>query len=214
MTLGYRVWTPFARFSRIVDVLGPVYKKVILVNIPQLQIQTTRGMLGLQIDKPLQEIEQPKATQQIEQPAAILEMSTTRPHLTLDTTENRADLDLKSPLRRGTENAQYGMQQLIEGIARRALEGQQLVRIENGGNAMVDIAKQNTERPIAPIGIRFVGDKTKVQTNITPGTLDIYVTPQKPIHNVQINEPIHNYTPGKVAGFMEQYPSIQIDIKW
>ena len=51
------------------------------MNIPQLQIQTTRGILGLQITKPIQEIEQPKATQSIQQPAAILEISTTRPQL-------------------------------------------------------------------------------------------------------------------------------------
>ncbi|MFS0575536.1 DUF6470 family protein [Sporosarcina sp. 179-K 3D1 HS] len=184
------------------------------MNIPQLQIQTNRGMLVLQIDKPIQEIEQPKATQHIEQPAAILEMSTTRSQLSIDTTENRADIDMKSALRRGNENAQYGMQQVMEGIARRAQEGQQLVRIENGGNAMVDIAKQNTERPIAPLGIRFVGDRVKVKTHISPGTLDIQATSQKPVHDVQINKPIHNYTPGKVTGVMEQYPSIQIDFKW
>ncbi|QTD41181.1 DUF6470 family protein [Sporosarcina sp. Te-1] len=183
------------------------------MNIPQLQIQTTRGILGLQIDKPVQEIEQPKATQQIEQPAAILEMSTSASQLFVDTTENRADIDLKSPLRRGDENAQYGMQQAMEGVGRRAEEGKQLMRIEDGGNALVNLIKQDTLREIAPLGIRFVGDRLKVQMSITPGTLDINVTPQKPIHDVQLSKPIHNYTPGKVTGVMEQYPSIEIDWK-
>ena len=184
------------------------------MNIPQLQIQTTRGILGLKNDKPIQEIEQPKATQHLEQPAAILEISTTRPQLSLDTTENRADIDMKSAIRRGNENAQYGMQQVMEGIARRAQEGQQLMQIENGGNPIIDIAKQNANPSPAPLGIRFVGDRTKVQKDIAPGTLNINATPQKPVHDVQINKPIHNYTPGKVTGVMEQYPSIQIDIKW
>ncbi|MCG3089594.1 DUF6470 family protein [Sporosarcina cyprini] len=183
------------------------------MEFPQLQIQTTRGILGLQIDKPIQEIEQPKATQQIEQPAAILEMSTTRPQLSVDTTENRADIDLKSPLRRGDENAQYGMQQLMEGIARRAQEGQQLMRIEDGGNALVNLIKQDTNRPLAPLGIRFVGDRLKVHTSFTQGTLNINASTQKPIIDVQINKPIHNYTQGKVTGVMEQYPSIEIDWK-
>lgn len=184
------------------------------MNIPQLQIQTTRGILGLQIDQPVQEIEQPKATQQIEQPAAILEMSTTRSQLTIDTTENRADLDLKSPLRRGNENAQYGKQQLMEGIARRAQEGQQLLRIENGGKAIAEISKQNTINDSVPLGIRFVGNRMKVHVNITAGSLNINATPQKPVHDVQINKPVHNYTQGKISGQMEQYPSIQIDVKW
>lgn len=181
------------------------------MNIPQLQIQTTPGILGLQIEKPIQEIEQPKATIHQEQPAAILEMSTTRSQLSLDTTEVRADIDLKGPLRRGDENAQYGVQQLMEGIARRAQEGQQLMQIENGGNPIIEISKHNANPPPAPLGIRFVGDRSKVQMSFQPGTLNINATPQKPVLDVQINKPIHTYTQGKVTGIMEQYPSVQID---
>lgn len=184
------------------------------MNIPQLQIQTTRGIIGLQIIKPTQEIEQPRATLTQEQPAAILEISTTSPQLSVDTTEVRAEIDMKTVRRRIEENAQFGKQGVMDGIARRAQEGQQLMRIENGGNAIADQAKQNATPPPAPLGIRFVGDRTKIQMSITPGTTDIQVTPQKAINNVQINKPIHNYTPGKVTGEMEQWPSIQIDVKW
>lgn len=182
------------------------------MNIPQLQIQTTPAKLGLQIDKPIQEIEQPKATQSIEQPAAILEMSTTRPQLSLDTTENRADIDLKSVFRRSAENAQYGMQSALEGAGRRASEGQQLMNIQNGAS-IADIVKQNTDRPKADINVRFVGDRTKLQMSFSEGTLNINATPQKAIIDAQINRPIHNYTPGKVSGVIEQYNSIQIDWK-
>lgn len=182
------------------------------MNIPQLQIQTTPAKLGLQNEKPIQELEQPIASQSIEQPAAILEMSTTRPQLSLDTTENRTDIDLKSPLRRGAENGQYGMQQALEGAGRRASEGQQLMKIENGAS-IADIVKQNTDRPQADINVRFVGDRTKLHMSFSEGSLNINVTPQKANINVQINKPIHNYTQGKVTGIMEQYNSIDIDWK-
>lgn len=184
------------------------------MNIPQLQIQTTRGVLGLQITKPIQEIEQPRPTISQEQPAAILEMSSTKPQLSIDTTENRADIDMKSVFRRSAENAQFGHQSVMEGIARRAQEGQQLVRIENGGNALVEIAKQNGTPPPAQLDIRFVGDRTKIQMNVQPGSLNINATAQKPIYDVQVNKPIHHYTQGKVTGQMEQWPDIQIDVKW
>ncbi|EGQ26949.1 hypothetical protein HMPREF9372_0979 [Sporosarcina newyorkensis 2681] len=182
------------------------------MNIPQLQIQTTPAKLGLQIDRPIQEIEQPKASQSIEQPAAILEMSTTRPQLSLDTTENRADLDLKSTLRRSAENAQYGMQKALEGAGRRAQEGQQLMKIENGAS-LADIIKQNTDRPQADINVRFVGDRTKLKMSISPGSLNTNVRTQKPLIDAQVNHPIHNYTQGKVTGIIEQYNSINIDWK-
>ncbi|PIC79856.1 hypothetical protein CSV75_07705 [Sporosarcina sp. P18a] len=182
------------------------------MNIPQLQIQTTPAKIDLQVTKPVQEIQQPKATLSIEQPAAILEMSTTRPQLSLDTTENRADLDLKSVFRRTAENAQYGMQKVQEGAARRAQEGQQLMKIENG-STIADIVKQNTEKPMAELQVKFVGDRTKIKMSFSEGSLDINVTPQKPKIDAQINKPIHHYTPGKVSVEMQQYGSIEIDWK-
>ncbi len=183
------------------------------MDIPKLQIQTTPARLGLQIDKPVQQIEQPRATQEIEQPAAILEMSTTRPQLSIDTTEVRADIDMKSVFRRTEEWAQEGRQSGLDGTGRRAEEGRHLMSIENGGNPIPEIAKQNGTPPPAPLGIRFVGNRSKIQMSITPGTTTVNVTPQKPIINTQVNKPIHTYTPGKVTGTMEQYPSIQIDWK-
>ena len=184
------------------------------MSIAQLQIQTTRGILGLQITKPIQEIEQPRATLTQQQPAAILEITTTRPQLSVDTTEARAEIDLKSAARRTAEYAQLGRQGVMEGIGRRAQEGQQLLRIESGGNMIADLAKQNVTPPPAPLGIRFVGNKSGVQMSIQPGTTDIRFTPQKPMTDVQISKPVHHYTPGKVTGVMEQWPSIQIDVKW
>lgn len=184
------------------------------MNIPQLQIQTTKGFLELQITKPTQEIQQPRATITQEQPAAILEISTTRPQLSIDTTEARAEIDLKSIRRRIEEHAQNGQQAVLEGIGRRASEGQQMMHIENnGGNVFAELSKQNEPRPYAPAGIRFVGNKSGVQMSFQPGSVETHFTPQKPTMDVQVNKPIHHYTPGHVTGQMNPYPSIQIDVK-
>lgn len=183
--------------------------------MPQLQIQTTKGFLDLQITKPVQEIEQPKATIRQEQPAAILEMSTTRPQLSLDTTEARAEIDLKSIRRRNEEHAQNSKQIGLEGIGRRAAEGQQMMKIENGGgNIFGELSKQNQPRQYAALAMGFIGNKSGVQMSFEPGSLDIQATPQKPVFDAQVNKPVHNYTPGKVSGQMNPYPSIQIDVKW
>ncbi|WP_432354585.1 DUF6470 family protein [Sporosarcina sp. A2] len=183
------------------------------MTVPQIQVQTTPGKLGLTIDKPVQQIEQPKATMEQQQPAAILEISTTPSQLSIDTTAVREDIDQKSSFRRTEEYAQLGRQAAMDGVGRRASEGQQLLKIENGGNVIADLAKQNGTPPPAPLGIRFIGDRSKIQMSFTPGKANIHATPQKPILNVQVNKPIHTYTPGKVTANMEQYPSIQIDWK-
>lgn len=171
-----------------------------------------RGRLGLQIDKPVQTIAQRKASIVQEQPAAILEMSTTRSQLSIDTTEARADLDLKSIFKRSEEYAQLGKQGVMEGIARRAEEGQQLLRIENGGNMIKELAIKNGTPPPDSIGIRFVGDRSKVKMSFQPGTLSIEAIPQKPRFDVTVQAPVHHYQPGKVTGYMEEWPSIQIDV--
>ncbi|MEK4711634.1 DUF6470 family protein [Sporosarcina sp. FSL K6-5500] len=183
------------------------------MNIPQLQIQTTRGILELQTTEPIQEIEQPRPTMTIQQPAATLEISTTRPQLSIDTTEARADIDMKSVRRRIEEHEQLGKQGASEGTARRAQEGQQMLRIENGGKVIADLAKQNSTPPPAQLGISFVGNRLNVQMSAQPGTTNIRATAQKTIIDVQMNKPIHNYTQGKVTGEMNPYPSIQIDVK-
>ncbi len=187
--------------------------EVLIVNFPQLEIQTTPGILSMNTVKGVQEIEQPRAIIEQEQPAAILDISTTRPRLSVDTTAVREDIDMKSVFRRTEEYAQLGRQSALEGVGRRASEGQQLLKIENGGNAIADLAKQNGNPAPAQLGIRFVANRSKIQMSITPGTTTIKATPQKPILNVQVNKPIHTYTPGTVSGTMEQYPSIQIDWK-
>jgi len=184
------------------------------MNIPQLQITTTRAILGLQTAPGKQDIEQPRATLSQQQPAAIIEMSTTSPQLFLDTTEARAELDLLSVFRSSAKSAQLGYQGAMDGIGRRAEEGRQMAQIENGGNAIKQIAIQSSTPPPAPLGIRFVGNRSKIQMSIQPGSLDIQSTPQKPINEVTIQKPIYQYTPGKVIGEMEQYQSIQIDVKW
>lgn len=184
------------------------------MNIPQLQITTTRGILGIQTTPGKQEIQQPRAILSQQQPAAILEMSTTKPQFYLDTTEARAEIDLKSVFRRSEESAQLGYQGAMEGIARRAQEGRMMAQIERKGNVIRDIAIQNATPPPAPLGIRFVGNRSKIEMSIEPGSVNIQATPQKAINDVQIQKPIYNYTQGKVTGEMEQWPSIQIDVKW
>ncbi len=184
------------------------------MNSPQLQITTTRGILGLRTTPGVQEIEQPRAILTQQQPAAIMEISTTGPRFSNDTTEIRAEMGLKSVLRSTEEYAQLGRQGAMEGIGRRAEQGRQLMDIANGSNVIKHQAIENSSRPMKSLGIKFIPDRFKLQMSIQPGTLTINVEPQKAINEVTIQKPIHRYTPGKVTGEMEQWPSIQIDVKW
>lgn len=184
-----------------------------LLQIPQLQIQTTRGMIGLQTTKPVQEIEQPSATLDLQQPQAVLTMKTTKPRLTIDTTEARAEMDLKSSFRRTEEMAQYARSAAFNGIARRAQNGRELMEIENGGNPNASFANQAFRQPYSSLNIQFIPSYGSVKVTFEPGNVDIQVEPQKVMNNSRVNKPIHTYTPGKVSVELLQHPSIQIDFK-
>lgn len=182
------------------------------MRIPQIQIQTTKAQLGLNIQKPQQHIEQPKADLQIRQPEAEISIHTTRGQLHIDSSQARRDLGLVGPLEATRNYAQKGKQAVLAGIARRAREGEQLASIENGGNAIQAIAASKATPHKKPLGIKFAPSINSVKTNYTPATVDINVQTNKPQIDAKINKPIHNYTPGKVSGYMLQYPSIEIDV--
>lgn len=181
------------------------------MNIPKLQVQTTKAQIGLHTQKPVQQIEQPKANLDIQQPKAIQTIETKKGQLSIDTEEARADLDLKSSSKRVAEVAQYATQTAIEGVGRRADEGNQLMRIENGGNPIASQAKQTGGQPYSSLSIKFIPSHGSVKVNYQPGSVDIKVELQQVINNTTINKPIHNYTPGKVIVEMQQHASIQID---
>lgn len=181
------------------------------MNIPKLQIQSTNAQISLNIQKPVQKIEQPKANLDLQQPQAKMSMQTTKPQLSIDSFEMRESLDLKGSRSRTAEVAQYSIQSALEGIGRRAQEGGELMQIENGGNPIAEQAKNHGKQPYSSLGIKFIPQPDSVKINFEPGSVDIQVEPQQVINNTTINKPIHNYTPGKVKVEMLQYPSLQID---
>ncbi|ALC86353.1 hypothetical protein AM499_11315 [Bacillus sp. FJAT-22090] len=181
------------------------------MNFPQIQIRTTDARLGLNIDDPKQMIRQPKATQHIEQPAAIVDIETTRGLMKIDSSQARRDVGLIGPLESTKKYASEGRQKVMQGIARRASEGRQMMDIAHNSNAIASIAKKNTFPTKAKLGIDFIPSIGSVKLDYTPAKVDINVQIQHAKINAQVNKPIHEYTPGNVSGFMLLNPSIEID---
>lgn len=181
------------------------------MRIPQIQIQTTKAELGLSIQQPQQQIKQQQADVQIEQPAAILSIHTTQGELHTDSSQARRDLGMVNFVEFARNDAQEGQQAVMAGIARRAREGEMMMSIENGGNAIQSIIDSRTLPKQKMLGIKFIPSGNAVRTTYTPAKVDIQVQKNDPKINVQINKPVHNYTPGNVKVDLIQNPSIQID---
>jgi hypothetical protein len=180
------------------------------MNIPKLTFESTKAMLGIRTHHANLTIEQPTAMLSIQQPPGKLNISSTPSRLTIDQIKAREDVDLKSVFKRTEESAQFGYRDLLEGIARRASEGNQLMKIENKGNPIAMIAKENTTKE-DQFNIGWIPSHGSVKINYTPKRIDIQFEQQKPIIEVEPNKPIFTYSPGKVEYMMEKYPALRID---
>jgi len=182
------------------------------MQVPQIRMQQTYAQMGLRITKPVQEIQQPQAELNLRQEPAILDIQQAKGTLTIDTSEAQANLDLRGPLRRTRDNAEYGYEKAMEAIAKIAQDGDRLAAIERGGNPIAEIAFEesvlydNTE--IIAEG-SIVGDGIEIRYDLQPAKIDVHVRGKR--MDPVIHKPIHNYTPGKVEGYIRQWNSLQID---
>jgi len=183
------------------------------MKIPQIRIESTSAQIGLKTKNAVNHIEQPKADLSIEQPKAEVTIQTTKSKLTIDQTQARADVDLKSVFRRNDEAAQRGYQDLLEGIARRAQQGNELMKIEYKGNPIATQAIQNGQKAMKEFGLKFVPSAGSVKINYEPAQVDINIEPQKPIIDVNVNKPIYNYESGEVEVFLERKNDLKISFE-
>lgn len=183
------------------------------MNVPQIRLQSISAQISIHTNKGQQSIEQLKADLSIEQPKADLKIETTPGQLSIDQTEAWADMDLKHISRRVAEVASQSKQDALEGIARRAEEGQQLMRIEDGGNPIADIAKKNSAKRIYPFNIGYIPSAGSVKIQYEPANVNIDVTTNKPNINASINKPIIDYKPGSVDIQLERRNELNIDFE-
>ncbi|WP_249594497.1 DUF6470 family protein [Peribacillus frigoritolerans] len=181
------------------------------MQIPQIRLQSAPMKIGLNIEQPVQQIEQKAAVQSIQQPQAILEIQTTPGKLTIDQSQAREDMDLKSLSRRVDEFAQQGYQDWLAGMARRAQQGTELRHIEKGGNALAEQARQNSKGPEKQFNLGWIPSHFSVKLDYQPAEVKIEATAQKPIIDAQINKMNHTYTPGSVNVEILQKNALDID---
>lgn len=182
-----------------------------LVSLPQIRMHSTFIQIGLQTEKSIQQIEQPKAIQSIKQPQAIVNMKVIPGQLTIDQTEAWAQMDIKPISVRTAEFAQEGKKKVLEGMARRVQQGNEMMHIERGGKVFQAIAKENGENPPKQFNIGWIPSPFSVKMHYEQAKVQFNVQTQKPIIDVQVRKPIHEYTPGDVKVDILRKNSLKID---
>ncbi|WP_353854442.1 DUF6470 family protein [Bacillus sp. Bos-x628] len=182
------------------------------MQIPRLLMQQKYAKLQMSTTPSRQVIEQPRADLEIEQPKAVMNITRTPSKLTIDQSEAFADMDLKSIFRRSEEWAAEGKRAVGEGMGRRAEEGSELIKIEDGGNAIAEFAKINGGPSAKEFTIGVIPSFFSVKVNYQPSELQIDIEPQKAVIEATPHKPIVTYYPGKLNIDMLQYPELKIEV--
>ncbi|WP_112181905.1 MULTISPECIES: DUF6470 family protein [Paraliobacillus] len=181
------------------------------MDFPQIRLQTRAAQISIQHTEGQQQIRQPKAQQTIQQPKGDLKINTTPSRLSIDQSEAWADLGFKSVKRMTREQAQEGKQAVFAAISRRIQQGEELMKIENGGNPISKQAVDNSQDPPKQFNIGWIPSAGSVKTSYQPAKVNIQYTAQKANIQTQAQKPTTNYQPGAVDVSLAQKNQLDID---
>lgn len=183
------------------------------MRVPQVRLQSQLAQISLDTKNAEQDIRQPKARQEIHQPSADLSIRTLPSRLTIDQSQAWYDMGLKSAKESHEDFAKAGYQKLMSGIARRRQEGDEQMKIEDGGNALLAQAVRNAYEDQKSINIKFIPSVFSVKTEYQPAEVDIRVKVNQPVIRNTPNKPIMTYSPGKVTTGIRQENDLIIDFE-
>ncbi|HET7626966.1 MAG TPA: DUF6470 family protein [Bacillales bacterium] len=183
------------------------------MNTLQLQMQSTFGRIGLQTRVAKLNIRQSPADLRIRQPKAEMRIEHRSGKLDIDQSQAFAEANLKSVFAWGREYAKRGHQAVLEGIARRAAEGDRLMKIENGGNPIAAIAAENSAPPPARINIGWMPKSPfSVKFHYSPAELNIHWQTFGAEIQAKPHPPEFSFVRGDVNVYMRVWPSLTIDV--
>lgn len=183
-----------------------------VMKAPQIRMESQFAKIGMNQRMSKIYMQQKKADLTIKQSKATVEMEIIPSKLTIDQTEAWEQMNLKSTARMIEEYAKKGSEAVLEGMARKAEQGDELMRIEKSGNPIVSQAIQNGHRQSKRLGITFIPEPFSVKINYEPSQLHIHVQPNPPIIEAIPNRPEIEFERGQLNIYMEQYEQLHIDV--
>ncbi len=183
------------------------------MQLPQIRIQQQHAMIGMQSRDAQLSIDSAPAKLEISQPEADLQITTKQGNLTIDQSKALADVGIFSTEESVKKMANEAMQKAVEGSKKRRRQGDMLMKIENGGNPLAQVAKENSQRPEKQFNIGWIPSGDAVKFDYQPAEVNIEAHANKPIINVEQSRNQFHYQHGDVDVYLEQENWIDIDFE-
>ncbi len=160
------------------------------MNLPYLELSSTYAKIGLNIQRPPMTIRQPSADMEIRQThAENIQITAENGTLTIDQSEAFASIDHLPPLQRANKFYAKSIPKAHEFIAKMRQEGDRLMKIENGGNPIAEIAGEESKLIDHEVDLRLAPKPLSVKIHYEPGEYRVDVKPDRIDINVQKNDP-------------------------
>ncbi|GIP40986.1 hypothetical protein J31TS4_42660 [Paenibacillus sp. J31TS4] len=176
---------------------------------PQIQIRQQYAQIGIDADPGTWEMKQPQAALEIQTEPLRLEITSPPGELTIDQSRARAALGLEGNLEWSQKIYSQSKEIALQGVARRAQEGNRMAAIHKGGNVIAEIARESRFRE-SPMDVREPASFDNVDIEYVAHKPDIVVIPGQVQIEVQPHRPELSYNRGKLDIYMRQYNSVQI----
>ncbi|WP_017470757.1 DUF6470 family protein [Amphibacillus jilinensis] len=183
------------------------------MRLPQVRLQSQQALISIETEHAQVQIQQPKATQEIQQPEAEVTINTTPSRLTIDQSQAWYDMGLKSVKQAHQDEAKRGYQKVLQGIARRVNDGNEQMKIENGGTPLISQAVRHAYKPDKQFNIGWIPSTFAVKTDYQPAEVDIRVNVNAPLIRNTPNNPIMSYSPGYARTGIRQENDLQVDFE-
>lgn len=172
-----------------------------------LQITSQNARIGIETNNARLDFGPKRGRLEINTQKAQLEIEQARPQVVIDQTMPFAEAGRKTLSMFMQEYADLGRQYLMQGIARRAQEGDMLARPPYG-NTIVQIVLSKLHQPVD----YTIGTIPRSKPEIDFVNMEGYMSYQPAFvqTNYVIEDNQFNYTPGGVNVYMERYHDLEI----
>lgn len=184
------------------------------MRIPQIQITTTKGVIGIETKRAQLSIDQPhEPVLNLKTNHVKVEIDSEAPRITIDQSQCFAESGLKKPIALSEDNAAYCRQKMLESIGKIADQGNQMMAIENPGSPIAEIGHYNAYDQFVREWNMVTMPQSRPRIDFIEGTVDIQIRGGTVENNTRYQKPLYQYSPPNISIYLKQQPSIHFSVK-
>lgn len=183
------------------------------MNLPYLDLSSMFAQIGLKFQRPPMTIRQPSADMEINQSHSdVLKITNELGELTIDQSEAFASVGAIPPLRLANQFYARALSHSYEVIAKYREEGDRLMKIEDGGNPIAEIAKEDSKLFDHEFRYALAPKPFSVKMHYEPGEFHVEVKQDRIEFKVQKNDPIIRIPKWQVQTYVRQKNQLTIRV--